>query len=498
VADPQYANPPAVSLEAPMAAPPTVAPPAALMPSREPMPAPMPGEAPAPELVAPDARSMREPLPLGDASTYRGAAGEVQRSAEEARSSFDRQSAVYDVTSRERRAAQGEFAAEQQELLRAQQERTRLYQEERRQLLTDYDRINREIAEDARKVGDSRTDKQKILGIVAIALASIGDAVGALGGYQSDGSTRVAEGISRAVQADVDRQWKALEKKGELAKATRDRIGQVRDFFGDDMQAQALVGAITKDRYASQVESIADTMGNSERAEAARRGAAQARAESAQTIRDLFVQNEELLLRKRAAARAGSGRAQGSGQGTLTQSQLEALKDLGMLDAEGAKALSAMRGVDMKVPKSTTLSEGEKKVQRLMAGVAPAAQTIREAVATGAEVPHPYYSKILPDAVRGRDAVQLERSMSAMSDILLRDESGAAIGVEEKEKKLDGWGIYSSDPEVRREGLRRMLVEFEARSSVGAAQPEQSSQPVVRHPGTTVQRAIRFKPDGAR
>ena len=61
---------------------------------------------------------------------------------------------------------------------------------------------------------------------------------------------------------------------------------------------------------------------------------------------------------------------------------------------------------------------------------------------------------------------------------MLRDESGAALPPAEIETKKKSWGIEAGSHAVSKEGLRRMLVEFNARKANGSLPPTIDEEPI--------------------
>lgn len=125
---------------------------------------------------------------------------------------------------------------------------------------------------------------------------------------------------------------------------------------------------------------------------------------------------------------------------------------------------------------SANLSADERKVHRLLTGVAPSVQNLRSMAERGDAPPHPY-TEYAPDIALSADTLNRQADISAVADIVLRDESGAAIGKDEQLKKLRGWGVTSGDPKVRARGLKKLLAEYDARlGSVGGAGGEGGGQ----------------------
>jgi len=128
---------------------------------------------------------------------------------------------------------------------------------------------------------------------------------------------------------------------------------------------------------------------------------------------------------------------------------------------KGEQEIEALRQKNALGP-DANLSADERKVRRLLTGVAPSVANLRKMAEAKEAPPHPY-KKYVPDLLTSEETLNQQADLSAVADILLRDESGAAISPDEKAKKLDGWGVTSGDADVRRRGLNKMLAEYEAR-----------------------------------
>lgn len=221
---------------------------------------------------------------------------------------------------------------------------------------------------------------------------------------------------------------------------------------------------------------------------AMKRAAENVQLDLRQKARGLLRQDAEQDAVREAAAKKAAGAAQRSRREEYFWSiPLEELRAMpsNVLSKDGAKVLAERTKQDQgyrsgeeeiaaKQQKnaagpSANLSADERKVQRLLTGVAPAVRNLRAMVANGEAPPHPY-TEYAPDILTPEKTLNEQADMSAVADILLRDESGAAIGKDEQQKKLRGWGVTSGDPEVRRRGLEKMLSEYDARlGSVGGA-----------------------------
>jgi len=149
----------------------------------------------------------------------------------------------------------------------------------------------------------------------------------------------------------------------------------------------------------------------------------------------------------------------------------------------GEEEIAAKRQKNAAGP-SANLSADERKVQRLLAGVAPSVKSLRAMAERGEAPPHPY-TEYAPDLLTPEKTLNQQADINAVADILLRDESGAAIGKDEQQKKLRGWGITSGDPKVRARGLSKMLAEYDARLHGAGGQDDSAGGSQTFSPGVS-------------
>ncbi len=128
-------------------------------------------------------------------------------------------------------------------------------------------------------------------------------------------------------------------------------------------------------------------------------------------------------------------------------------------ELEGKRAQTSKTAAE--AAEGPKLSDGERKTLRLFEGVAPSVDRIREMAATRG-APHPW-SANAPDVSRSEQGLEDEAAIKNVSLALLRDESGAALPPAEQAEKRASWGIDSGDPKVRKNGLKLMLAEYDAR-----------------------------------
>ncbi len=128
-------------------------------------------------------------------------------------------------------------------------------------------------------------------------------------------------------------------------------------------------------------------------------------------------------------------------------------------ELEGKRAQTEKTAVE--AAEGPKLSDGERKTLRLFEGIAPSVDRVREMAATRG-APHPWSSSA-PDITRSEQDLEDDAATKNVTLALLRDESGAALPPGEQAEKIGGWGVNSGDPQVRKNGLKLMLAEYDAR-----------------------------------
>jgi hypothetical protein len=151
------------------------------------------------------------------------------------------------------------------------------------------------------------------------------------------------------------------------------------------------------------------------------------------------------------------------------QANSTAVVDMGKKLADTESTLAEAEAKRNEVKTGGKLTDGDKKLQRLAEGVRPAYNTLSkyaDKVGKGeASVP---YIGIGPNATTmfaDEDTQGLNNNIQQLANVLLRDESGANLPPNEQETKWKSWGITSPDEAVRKQGLGKMLAEYEGRVS---------------------------------
>lgn len=319
---------------------------------------------------------------------------------------------------------------------------------------------------------DRRTWKTKAGQAIAIMLSGYGNALASAGG--ADPGPNVAmQIVQSSIDRDLENQQKMLGNRKTAMAARQDSLGQARGRYQDDRDAMQFARVMELDKWKSAVDAeIRSGLGAEAKtkAEALSAGLGQQRSDM---LASLYANRGEKA--RTEAVQAGLAQWQleqraSAGQDPLKRAKLMAEIDKIVADTGKSRA-EAMKMLGLTPQSEADMPEGQRKQRSLLKGVAPAVQQIEQMIASG-DSPS-YAAQKLPDLLRSSDSLSKDASVNAVADILLRDESGAAIGKDEQEKKKRGWGITSSDPAVRREGLKRMLYEY--RSRLGEQPPAASA-----------------------
>lgn len=296
----------------------------------------------------------------------------------------------------------------------------------------------------------------KVMNIVAMVAASQGKGGAAQGAAMLAGSFGKDPGRWEAEQRANSNLY-----QNALGMVSSDRSGAAHD-----LEVAQRMGALESHEAEAALGQIAETSKSAEMRDAALDTQLQLRMHTRSGLRAM----EEAKLK---AAGAKQRSAVEEYFWKVPFDQLRAMPSQ-VLGEAGSKVLKERTGIEGGLKKLDDEKSGapqsadERKMQRLLTGVTPAVTNLRAKLEAGTNVPHPWAEHV-PEAFRDTSALNMEADIQAVADILLRDESGAAIGKDEQEKKKRGWGITSGDPAVRRRGLQKMLAEYDSRlSSAGA------------------------------
>ena len=326
------------------------------------------------------------------------------------------------------------------------------------------------------QVVDRRSTSQKSLGILAVALGGLGDALSAMGGRSTNFGQRVSDGIDQAVERDMQLQREAINGKRAAAASKLTELGLARRAFDDEKDAYQWAAAKRKEAYANQLAAIAQRSS----VEAVRLEGMQA---AAKIQGDAAAQMAQIQARREEAGMtAAAQRAQ------LEQRKqefaIEAAQKQQAQDAEIQLKRDTLEGKGTAAPK---LSEGQQKALALYTSSQADADRVAAALANGtpgALAARAAGSGYVPDAVLPAKWTEAYRSARAIVNDDLRDESGAAIGPHEKEELLAP--LKSTDESIRRQGYERILAKRAAMGGKAGVQAPSTEQPASAPAGDRV------------
>lgn len=294
---------------------------------------------------------------------------------------------------------------------------------------------------------DRRTNNQRVMGALALALSGFGDALVAKSGGQGHALDRTIGIINTAVDRDLEEQRAAIEARRTSLADKSKSLSRKDAQYASDVADQRLMRAMRIEDYQQGLQSIAA------------RGQADQAGAAAMDVNARLEQEKQQLLYGVATDRVKAQMAAGRANRPLSDKERLENDNLALKNEQMRRDLAGGGSADDPTAK---LTSDERKLRRLLTGVAPAVDTLRTMAERKVTPPHPSV-RYAPDALTPESTLEAQASIAALRDILLRDESGAAIGEFEADKKVKGWGIDSGDPQIRAEGLRRMLYEYDAR-----------------------------------
>lgn len=510
----------------PSAVPVDAAPPQALITQPSPPVAPEPKTPPSPQLPAMERELLQQkPIaspaqPQMNLSNWRG----EMLKAYDANSAAQQGAALETANAIDRASADTQvLGAMHEEDMRASTERQRLIDDEWKQarpaLVSDWNRLNDEA--NSTVISDRRSVKQKAMGALALGLGQATDQNNLVAGLmqgvpvQTHNADSIQDNINATIDRDIDIQRMNLQNKRSAADAKYSQLGMARQFFGDDTAAEQFVRSSQKEEFGLAMEQIANTLGNDVAKQRALSVGEQNKLEGAQGKAQLLAQLE--AQRKAEAAARAAARAKGPDYSKFTRQEIEAAlsqpggapqsleefyrvkyTDPERKAAADEAALASKKLGDQKTEAEIAklgaearsggghMSDGDKKLARLSAGVAPAVQFLAPYLGSK-EIPYlgvaqtgpaKALNAIVPEALTPDENLQFGASVAALENVLLRDESGASISESDQNAKRASWGTRSGSHAVRKEGLRRMLLEFAARKSNGTLPPDIDAQPV--------------------
>lgn len=420
------------------------------------------------------------------------------------------------------------LGAMHEEDLRASTERQKLiddgWKQERAALVDQWNALNDQANNSV--ISDRRSVKQKAMGALALGLGQATDQNNLVAGLmqgvpvQTHNADSIQDNINATIDRDIDIQRMNLQNKRAAADAKYSQLGMARQFFGDDTAAEQFVRSSQKEEFGLAMEQIANTLGNDVAKQRAIAVGEQNKLEGQQGKAQLLAQLE--AQRKAEAAARAAARAKGPDYSKFTREEIEAA----LLQPGGAPqsleefyrvkyvdperkaaaddaALASKKIGDQKTQAEIAkleaeargggghMSDGDKKLARLAQGIEPAVAHLAPYLSSGKDIPYLGVAEtgpakalgaVIPEAFTPNENLAFRSSVDAVANVLLRDESGAALPPAEVASKKASWGIGSGSHEMRKEGLRRMLIELAARKANGSLPPTIDAQPVGGQP----------------
>jgi len=354
---------------------------------------------------------------------------------------------------------------------------------------------------------DRRTGAQRAAGLIGMLLGGIGSAMqsAALGQVVKN---PVIDIVNESINRDLQRQQAALDNTRTAMAAKQTSLAQSRARYQDDREALQFARVMELDKWKSSLEEVAKR-GESKEAQAKAQEAIAVIDQERSTLLGGFY-SDRFERRRAEAQRAGLARYQeqkaaaaaaaaradnGPDYSKFTVPELERAAAIGQLPAGGIEYLNKVKAGDAGVEKAYAdidklraeaanggghKSAQQVKTETLMAGVQKDVDNLVPYLSADKDIP--YFgvrsgTQWVPDAVMPEENIRVSNSVNAIANILLRDESGAAIGEDEANKKRAAWGIDSGDPQIRKEGLRKMLYEYAARKNAGKLPATIDAQP---------------------
>lgn len=217
--------------------------------------------------TAPVSGGPKNPLPAIQ-KRAEGDAAEAKRAAEEAGVSLDvasqhQQDAVTEVGEAKSRAYEGTagISSRMAGEADAQHELALQRQIARNEAMAKTEREIQDINSEADKITpkDRRTTAQRVGSIIAMSLATVGDAFMALAGQKGTALNDTMAILDANVQKDLDEQREALSRKRATAKAKESELGRAREKYGDDIAADKIAYDMMLKKYEFETQALLNT-----------------------------------------------------------------------------------------------------------------------------------------------------------------------------------------------------------------------------------------------
>jgi hypothetical protein len=351
----------------------------------------------------------------------------------------------------------------------AAEERAKLETQARETAIARIEQERRALADDAARfeIRDRRSVGTRVMGALAIALSGAGQALQAYGG-RNPSPNMALEVIQRSIDRDFAAQEKMLQTK-QLAVAAKDtELGRAYQRYGMTQEATIAAKLALREKYARGLEIAAA-------GSAGQQAQQNAMALSGQLRQQNAVEREQLERGRYEQLSAEHRRLRMADYQAKQQAAANAVNAAARAEAarrEAYKAELDIRSKELDVAAKTAevagggakkLSAEQEKTRNLLMGVKPAADAIAARLATG-DTGDTQQSSWRPDALTPDDKIEYNRDVMQVGRMILRNESGANLPDDEVEKKLsEEYGVFSTDPQMRRRGMERMLSEYYGR-----------------------------------
>lgn len=305
---------------------------------------------------------------------------------------------------------------------------------------------------------DRRTTTSRVMGAIAVGLAGMQDQNNLVAGLkqginvQTNNAAMVNNMINTSIDRDIDLQRQMLDNKRTALAAKNSELGQMRERYGDGVESVKLARAMKIDQYQKELDSIVARGASQEAVLTAQ----EAKAQLEQQKQQLFFEVYGTRYQQEVRARQGMG---AMGQLKIQEQQLK--------NARLAQELEAG-------PDGEKLSADERKVQRSLGAVKPAQERLLGYLNKN-DLPYVGVrsgTQRIPDALVPDENLKYRNDILAVAGQALRDDSGAVLGPAELNDKLERMGVFSGSEELRKQGLKDLMYEYDSRLNRGKPSPE--------------------------
>ena len=294
---------------------------------------------------------------------------------------------------------------------------------------------------------DRRTIGQRAMGAIAVVLAGFADAQTGAGGGQPNAVRSALGIINQSIDRDIDLQQRMLENRKTAMAARNTELGQMRERYGDTTDSIKMARAIRIEQYQRELSGVAAEGANVDAAAAAK-----------DAIGQLELQKQKFLFDVNSSR---------------FEAELKARKGVSLekrLSIEGKMLENEKKRQELAAgPDGEKLSADERKVQRQLGAVRPAAERLDKMLRKG-ETPYLGVrdgTQSIPDALVPNENIQYRNDVKAVAGQALRDDSGAVLGPAELSDKLERMGVFSGSAAMRAQGLKDLQYEYESRLNRG-------------------------------